>query len=421
MQPDRNASDLTGESAATKMAARMRAVSDAPPNDAAAGERWSRERTARLIARPLWILAVCVLISVLKVGREVFVPLMAAVLLALVLSGVVETLRRYRIPRGVSAVVLLLIGVVALGGAIDMVLTPATQWLQDAPRVLRTIEHKVRPARSAVLRLNDLANRASALASTGTEARPPAAAAAVPPSSVTALDVLAGTGWALATTVTILALTLLLLAAGPPTLARMTAALASDLHSVHVLRIIDAIRVQMGRYYGTLALINLSLGVATALTMWLLGMPNPVLWGAMALVLNFIPYLGSATTLAVLTIVALVTFDSIPHILAVFATYLGLATIEGQIVEPVFFGRSLRLNPIIVFVSLWAGGWLWGVAGVIFAVPLLVVIKVAATHGSGGDSVFVRFLDPSDRTAGEGRGRMMLRPREPPPRPPPPG
>jgi len=133
-------------------------------------------------------------------------------------------------------------------------------------------------------------------------------------------------------------------------------------------------------------------------------------------VLNFIPYLGSATTLAVLTIVALVTFNSIPHVLAVSATYLGLATIEGQIVEPVFFGRSLRLNPIIVFIALWSGGWLWGVAGVIFAVPLLVVIKVAATHGSGRDSVFVRFLDPSDRTAGE---RMMLRPREAPRAPPP--
>jgi predicted PurR-regulated permease PerM len=419
MRAERNASDVPGESATTKMAARARGVSDAPQNHAASSERWSRERTARLVARPLWILAICVLIAVLKVGRDVFIPLMAAVLLALVLSGVVEILRRYHIPRGVTAVVLLLIGIFALGAAIDMVLTPATQWLQDAPRVLRTIEHKVRPARSAVLRLNELANRASALASTGTEVRPATSAAPPPPpTSVTALDVLAGTGWALATTVTILALTLLLLAAGPPTLARMTAALASDLHAVHVLRIIDAIRVQMGRYYGTLALINLSLGIATALTMWLLDMPNPILWGVMAAVLNFIPYLGSATTLTVLTIVALVTFNSIPHVLAVSATYLGLATIEGQIVEPVFFGRSLRLNPIIVFVALWGGGWLWGVAGVIFAVPLLVVMKVAATHGSGGRSVFVRFLDPSDRSAGEGRARMMLRPREPP-RPPP--
>jgi predicted PurR-regulated permease PerM len=396
----------------------MRAVTDIPSNEQRPDEKWSRERTGRLIARPLWILAICVLVTVLKVGHEVFVPLMAAILLALILSGVVETLRRYHIPRGLSAGVLLLLAVIGLGGAIDAVWTPATQWLQDAPRVLRMIEHKVRPARSAVLRLNDIASRASALASTGTEIRSPTPATPAAPATVTAMDVLAGTTWALATTVTILALALLLLAAGPPTLARMAAAFASDLHAVHVLRIIDAVRVEMGRYYGTLALINLSLGVATACTMWLLDMPNPALWGALAMVLNFVPYLGSAITLTILTIVALVTFNSVPHVLLVSASYLGLATIEGQIVEPVFFGRRLRLNPIIVFVALWFGGWLWGVAGVIFALPLLVIAKVAVAH-SNGDSMLLRFLDPNQSSSGEGRppsSARLLRPHEPPPR-----
>ena len=417
MQAERNTSETSGEPAGARVAGRVRAVTDTSPNEERPDEKWSRERTARLIARPLWILAICVLVTVLKVGREVFVPLIAAILLAVILSGVVETLRRYHIPRGLSATVVLLLGVVALAGAIDAVWAPATQWLQDAPRVLRTIEHKVRPARSAVLRLNDIASRASALASIGTETRAATPAAPSPPATVTALDVLAGTGWALATTVTILALALLLLAAGPPTLARMAAALATDLHAVHVLRIIDAVRVEMGRYYGTLALINLSLGIVTAGTMWLLDMPNPALWGAMAMVLNFVPYLGSATTLTILTIVALVTFNSIPHVLLVSASYLGLATIEGQIVEPVFFGRRLRLNPIIVFVALWTGGWLWGVAGVIFALPLLVIAKVAVAHGNG-NRMLLRFLDPNGGRGEDGRSRAdparLLRPRESP-------
>lgn len=420
MPPETNPSEWLGDSATRRMAARLRAVVETSVGEGGAPDQGSRERTLRLVARPLWIIAACALAVVLRVGREVLIPLVAAVLLALVLSGVVETLRRYRIPRGLSAAVLLLLGVFAAGAAIDAVWTPASQWLQDAPRVLRTIEHKVRPARSAVLRLNEIATRASAIANTGIETRPGTAPVApvAPANTVSAMEVLAGTGWALATTVTILALALLLLAAGPPTLARMTAALASDLHAVHVLRIIDAIRVEMGRYYGTLALINLSLGVATALTMWLLGMPNPVLWGAMATVLNFIPYLGSATTLAVLTVVALVTFNSIAHVLLVSASYLALATVEGQIVEPVFFGRRLRLNPIIVFVALWLGGWLWGVAGVIFAVPVLVVAKVAAAHGSP-DGTFVRFLDPSARSNEAARGdpepARALPPRELPP------
>lgn len=193
--------------------------------------------------------------------------------------------------------------------------------------------------------------------------------------------------------VTVGVLTLLLLSAGPPTLARMMAAVGGNLQAVHVLKTIDAVRVEVGRYYGTLALINLSLGTATAVTMGLLHMPNPVLWGALAAVLNFIPYLGSAVTLLVVSVVALVSFDSIPHALLVAASYLALATIEGQIVEPVFFGRRLDINPIVIFITLWFGGWLWGVAGVMFALPVLLAIKVAAARSGAG--VVLRLLGPA--------------------------
>jgi predicted PurR-regulated permease PerM len=188
-------------------------------------------------------------------------------------------------------------------------------------------------------------------------------------------------------------LTLLLLAAGPPTLARMTAPVASDGRAVRALRIIDAIRVEVGRYYGTLAVINLLFGTATAAVMWLLGMPNPVLWGAVAAVLNFIPYLGGVTTVVILALVAFVSFDGIGHALLVPASFLLMAGIEAHIVEPVFLGRRLDLNPIIVLVALWVGAWVWGIAGMVVAMPVLVATKVAAAHSENGSSV-VRFLSP---------------------------
>jgi predicted PurR-regulated permease PerM len=348
------------------------------------------------LVRPLWILAVCALVLALREWRQALVPVMLAILLALVLSGVVEALRRVRVPRGLSAVVLLIIGGSALGGAMDALWTPAQQWVQSAPQVLRVIERKVRPARAVMLRLNDLATRASSIAG-------PTASAAAPVNSATtplsALELLSETGWLAGASVTVAVLTLLLLSAGPPTLARMTAALGGNWHAVQVLRTIDAIRVEMGRYYGTLALVNLSLGAATAVTMWLMHMPNPLLWGAMAAALNFIPYLGSAVTLLVISVVALVTFDSVPHALLVAASYLGLATLEGQIVEPIFFGRRLQLNPIVVFLGLWLGGWLWGVAGVVFAMPVLITTKVAAERC--GARVVLRFLGPASNTLEE--------------------
>jgi predicted PurR-regulated permease PerM len=344
----------------------------------------------RALAAPLWILAACILVFLLRLGRDALVPVALAILIALVLSGVVESLHRIRIPRGLSAVVLLAIVAVALAVAVDMVSTPAQEWVQSAPRLMRTIEHKLRPAQSLVRRLDAIAKRATALASP--DAAPSSTAPAAPAATVSAVDLLAGTGWFVAAVLAVMALTLLLLAAGPPTLARMTAAL-SDVHAVRALRVIDAIRVEVGRYYATLAVINLAFGSVIAGTMWLFGMPNPILWGVLAGVLNFIPYLGAATTLAVLTLVALVSFDSIAHILLVGASYLGLAAIEGHVVEPIFLGRRLDLNPIVVFVALWLGGWIWGVPGVVVALPALVAAKVAASHSRHGE-MLVRFLSP---------------------------
>jgi predicted PurR-regulated permease PerM len=102
------------------------------------------------------------------------------------------------------------------------------------------------------------------------------------------------------------------------------------------------------------------------------------------------------------SVVALVSFDSIAHVLLVSGTYLGLATIEGQLIEPIFFGHRLHLNPIVVFVALWLGGWLWGIAGVLFALPVLLATKVAASQ-SGEDGVLVRFLGPAPAVWPDGR------------------
>ena len=353
-----------------------------------------RRHTARSVSRALWLVTLCVAVAALRLGRDLLVPIVLAVLITLVLSGIVETLRRYRVPRALSAVVLLALVGAAVGGTLHAVWTPAQQWIEGAPRVLRTIEHKTRPAQSVVRRIDAIVRRASALAGA---ADPPAAAttasAPSPTTTVSAMDVVAGTSGVVAALLMGAALTLLLLTAGPTTLARLTAPVATDGRAIRVLRVIEAIRLEVGRYYGTLAVINLLFGALTALVMWLLGMPNPMLWGALAGVLNFIPYLGCATTLAILTLVAFVSFDRISQTALVAASFLALAAVEGHIVEPVFLGRRLDLNPIVVLVALWVGAWIWGIAGMVVALPLLVATKVAASHSPNGDAV-VRFLSP---------------------------
>ena len=123
-----------------------------------------RRRSGRSAARAIWVVTLCVAVAALRLGRELLIPLALALLMALLLSGIVETLRRYRVPRGLSALVLLLLVGLAVGGLLHVVWTPAREWMESAPRVLRIIEHKTRTAQSLVRRFDALAKRASAIA-----------------------------------------------------------------------------------------------------------------------------------------------------------------------------------------------------------------------------------------------------------------
>jgi predicted PurR-regulated permease PerM len=373
---------------------------DFPP----ARPRRRQDLRLRCVARALVVLATCAVGTVLYFGHEVFVPVVLALLFATLLSGTVEALHRHRVPRSIAAFLLLFALLSVVGATVNAVADPARQWFADLPRTLRVIERKVHPAAVLLNRIEMLSSRAGAIAEQGGAARaasPPAAA--IPPASpLSAGEVFTHTRATLVSTVTVIILSLFLLSGGPPMLARMAASVASDeVAAAHVLRIIDAIRSELGRYYATIALINLGLGAATGLVMMLLGMPSPFLWGTMAAILNFIPYVGGATTLAILSLVALVSFDSIGRIIAVPAAYLALATIEGQVVQPLLVGHRLDLNPLLVFLAVWFGGWLWGIAGIAIAIPTLVALKVAAKHSKGGKPV-VAFLGP---TAASSRDR----------------
>jgi predicted PurR-regulated permease PerM len=319
-----------------------------------------------------------------------FIPIALALLLALVLSGPVEALHGWRVPRSVSAAVLLIVILGIFAALVDFLSAPAQQWFAAAPHTLRVIEKKIRPLEQIMGRVDALRSSAGSIGSSTHAAPPPTLSA--PEESAPAM-LLDATRDAVLSSVTVIILTLFLLAGGPPMLARMTSAFASDLNSAHILDVIEKVRREVGRFYVTTALINVGLGVATAVAMMWCGMPSPFLWGAMAGIFNFIPYVGATTTLIVLTLVAIVSYDGLGRVLAVAGSYLALATIEGQFVQPLLVGRRLRLNPMLVFLGLWFGGLFWGVAGIIMATPTLVALKVVAENARRGKPL-VNFLGP---------------------------
>ena len=130
--------------------------------------------------------------------------------------------------------------------------------------------------------------------------------------------------------------------------------------------------------------------------MWAWGMPTPYLWGAMAAILNYIPYAGAGTTLLTVTLVALVSFDTLGRVLGVAGSYVLLATIEGQVAQPLLVGRRMEVNPLLIFLGLWFGGLFWGVPGILLATPALVALKVIAENSKTGKPM-MEFLGPNDQ------------------------
>jgi len=178
------------------------------------------------------------------------------------------------------------------------------------------------------------------------------------------------------------------------------------------LRLTEAIRYEVGRYFGTVALINVGLGACTALAMYALGMPNAILWGVMAALFNFVPYLGPIAAFFILSVAALLTFDDLSRALAVPGVFLCLHLIEGQIVQPLTVGRRFEVNALVVLLAVWFGYGFWGIPGMLLAMPVVVAVKVAAQYQPKWTTVR-DFLSPNGHWHPRSLKRVRI-PKEPP-------
>lgn len=149
---------------------------------------------------------------------------------------------------------------------------------------------------------------------------------------------------------------------------------------LRVIRIMNDLERHLSRYIGTVTVINLAIGVITTLGAWAVGLPNPVVFGALAYVCNYVPYIGPAVVVVVLFAAGLVSFPSLAHASLAPLLFVGLATIEGHLVTPNIVGRRLTLSPLAVFLSLAFWTWLWGPVGAFLSVPFLILGLVIVRH-----------------------------------------
>jgi len=323
-----------------------------------------------------------ILLSILAVGtflyfaQDVFIPVAISLFLALLLNPAVDRLQRWGVRRGLAVAIILIVVFAAAGTAINAVWAPANDWLARAPQTMRQIAPRLRPLREMFERVDDVAERAGRLTQGTTAVSGKPAIVTPVAGESTALSIAKSFfEW-----MSIVPFTLFFLLGGPPLLARMGASLAGNEASTKTLRMTEAIRDEVGRYFGTVALINLGLGIATGLALFALGMPNAILWGVIAGVLNFIPYLGPITACIMFASAALITFPTLGEAMAVPGVFILLHLIEGQLVQPLTVGRRLEVNALVILLGVWFGFAFWGIAGVMLATPMLVALKVAAQH-----------------------------------------
>jgi predicted PurR-regulated permease PerM len=146
------------------------------------------------------------------------------------------------------------------------------------------------------------------------------------------------------------------------------------------LRTLSDIDENMTTYFGTFTIVNFCLGLTTVCLTWLAGLPNPLLWGVLAAVLNYIPYIGPAIVVGTLGVVGLLTYPTLSEAVVAPLVYLAITMVEGQFLTPAFMGRRLELNPFAVFLAIAFCTWLWGPVGAFLAVPLLMSLTVAFGH-----------------------------------------
>ena len=310
-------------------------------------------------------------VTVLYVAADIILPLILAIVLKLLLQPFVRMLERIHIPRAVGAIIAVLLVLVAFGGTISALAGPAAAWAGKLPEAipklrdsLGFLHQPIDAVQRMIKQLEGLTG--SATASTAPDMKPTALVGAV-------LSRSAAVTSSLLTTLVIL---FYMLVSGETFLRRMVEILPRFKDKRSAVELSVDIEKNVSIYLLTVSCINALVGSATGCVMWLCGVANPVLWGAVAFVLNFVPILGPMVGIMVFLMASVLSLGVSWWAVLPVGLYLCIHIMEGEIATPMLLARRFTLNPVAVILALIFWYWMWGVTGAILAVPLLAVTKI---------------------------------------------
>jgi predicted PurR-regulated permease PerM len=305
----------------------------------------------------------------------VIVPVLLAWTIATILLPIVKWVEGKGIPRALAAIVVAVLFLALLLSLIALLSTPVAYWLGRASDIGALLREKLTTFSQPLALLEELQKGLSAIGAGSSPTLKVEAQSSSMVASILSVITPAVSGFVM------FLFSLIFYLIYRQRLRSAIVYLMSDREArLATLRTLNDIDENMTTYFGTFTIINLALGTVIALLTWIIGLPNPLLWGVLAWVLNYIPYIGPAVVIGTLATVGLLIYPTLQEAAVAPLLYLGLVTLEGQLITPTVMGRNLEINPFAVFLAIAFCTWFWGPVGAFLAVPLLMALTVVFEH-----------------------------------------
>ncbi|MBK1696395.1 AI-2E family transporter [Rhodovibrio salinarum] len=326
----------------------------------------------------IW-LAVLASAAAIYFARGFLLPIFLAGFLAIVLRPAVTRLHALRVPETLAAALIVLAFLGMMFGALYSLAAPLQEWADRLPRLTAELKFRFAAVQQSIEQMRDIAQQIEEMTQDGggKTSQIQASGSGAPDLVGIVID---RTRSAFVTLLTMLVLLFFLLSQGTHLSKRFVEILPDAWHRESGNEMLLDLRQQIAVYLRTFTLINIGFGVLVWLSMTVLGLPDAILWGVMAALLNFLPYIGPLIMVILIGTAALLESYTWTGIILPPVVYAGLNVIEGNLVTPHLLGRQLTLNPVVIFVSVLFWTWAWGAIGAILAVPVLAVIRIVAEY-----------------------------------------
>jgi predicted PurR-regulated permease PerM len=329
----------------------------------------------------LLILATLAVGYTLWAAQDLLLPILLGMFLALVANPIIRLLKRLWVPRFIGALIVVVGGLAGAGALGSQLIVPAGDWFRDVPQELKQLAPKLRqlakPMQDANLAAENIARAAGGESGRRVQV--------VRTQVDNPYKVLTATPRLLASVLAVVLLTFFFLVYGENLQRHAIALLPGRQKKKFSVDLMHSIEREVSRYVLTISVINALVGLVYAAILYALDLPlqEALLWGTMVALLNFAPYVGPVIGMALMLLVGFVSYKDPWLSMLPAIVYLGLHTLEGQIVTPIVLGRRMALSPLILILALMLFGWLWGIIGLLLAVPLLVCVKLVLSRIEG--------------------------------------